>query len=83
MFNPQLATLTNTLRGGMPICDGGNGNIQVDQDFSQATNGEVVYRAVSPHGQVDWEIDPGQVYAATLASNNTAQQQSYQQQQLS
>jgi hypothetical protein len=83
MFNPQLATLTNTLRGGMPICDAGNGNIQVDQDFSQATNGEVVYRAVSPHGHVYWEIDPGQVYAATLAANNTAPQQSYQQQQLS
>merc|ERR1719510_2181577 len=75
-FNPQLTTLTNTLRGRS-----GNDNIQVDQDFSQATNGEVVYRAVSPHGHVYWEIDPGQVYAATLAANNTAPQQSYQQQQ--
>ena len=25
-------------------------------------NGEVVYRAVSPHGHVYWEIDPNQVY---------------------
>ena len=66
----------------MPISD--NSNIQVDQDFSQATNGEVVYRAVSPHGHVYWEIDPGQVYAATLAANNSsAQQVHHQQQQLS
>ena len=80
MFNPQLATLTNTLRGNqMPIYESGNGNIQVDQDFSQATNGEVVYRAVSPHGHVYWEIDPNQVYAATLAaSSSTAQQQQQQ-----
>ena len=85
MMNPQLNTLTNTLRGGngMPISDSANSNIQVDQDFSQATNGEVVYRAVSPHGHVYWEIDPGQVYAATLAANNSSAQQVHQQQQLS
>ena len=28
----------------------------------QAMNGDVVYRAVSPHGHVYWEIDPNQVY---------------------
>ena len=77
-FNPQLATLTNTLRGRS-----GNDNIQVDQDFSQATNGEVVYRAVSPHGHVYWEIDPGQVYAATLAANNSASKPHQQPQQQS
>ena len=81
MLNPQLNTLTNTLRGGNGIPT--DSNIQVDQDFSQATNGEVVYRAVSPHGHVYWEIDPGQVYAATLAANNSAAQQVHQQQQLS
>ena len=44
----------------------------------------MVYRAVSPHGHVYWEIDPGQVYAATLAANNmSAAQQSQQQQHLS
>ena len=75
-FNPQLTTLTNTLRGRS-----GNDNIQVDQDFSQATNGEVVYRAVSPHGHVYWEIDPGQVYAATLAANNSASKPHQQPQQ--
>ena len=85
LMNPQLNTLTNTLRGGnaMPISDSANSNIQVDQDFSQATNGEVVYRAVSPHGHVYWEIDPNQVYAATLAANNSSAQQFNQQQQLS
>ena len=84
MFNPQLNTLTNTLRGGSGMQVSDNSNIQVDQDFSQATNGEVVYRAVSPHGHVYWEIDPGQVYAATLAANNSsAQQVHHQQQQLS
>ena len=121
MYNPQLATLTNTLRGGkfrlytfdlhfttefrkqcntskfqninyvidlflgnitsMSMCDAGKGNNQLEQELSQATNGEVVYRAVSPHGHVYWEIDPGQVYAATLAANNAAAQQSHQQQQ--
>ena len=36
---------------------------------------------MSPHGHVYWEIDPGQVYAATIAANNAAAQQSHQQQQ--
>merc|ERR1719361_2906225 len=81
MYNPQLNTLTNTLRGGSGMQVSDNSNIQVDQDFSQATNGEVVYRAVSPHGHVYWEIDPGQVYAATLAANNSASKPHQQPQQ--
>jgi hypothetical protein len=39
----------------------------------QAINGDVVYRAVSPHGHVYWEIDPNQVYGT---NNNRKQIQS-------
>ena len=39
----------------------------------QAMNGDVVYRAVSPHGHVYWEIDPNQVYGT---NNNRKQIQS-------
>ena len=60
---PQLAQLTNTLRGvSLPQCPN-----------EAPSNGDVVYRAVSPHGHVYWEIDPGQVYAAAVAANNGGQ----------
>ena len=58
VISPQLTQLTNTLRGAQP---------------EQPSNGDVVYRAVSPHGHVYWEIDPGQVYAAAVAANSGTQ----------
>ena len=44
-MNPRLLTLTHSLKRG------GGGEIINDE--------EVVYRAVSPHGHVYWEIEPG------------------------
>ena len=39
-------------------------------------NGEVVYRAVSPHGHVYWEIDPSQVYGTTNNNHKHVQSMS-------
>ena len=79
-MNPKLVQLTNTLRRGKKVCQGGHSSEEM-MDVSQAqrrgsqTNmdnqpqvckndstmlpeSEVVFRAVSPHGHVYWEIDP-------------------------
>ena len=31
---------------------------------------DVIYRSVSPHGHVYWEIDPNQVYGGSHTNNN-------------
>ncbi len=57
-MSPQLMQLTNTLmnRGGgrskKQVCRDGH------NDDTILPEGEVVFRAVSPHGHVYWEIDP-------------------------
>ena len=63
-MSPQLMNLTNTLRRNPPA--------QVHTIHSEnvmAQNGDVVYRAVSPHGHVYWEIDPNNVYGTTNNNN--------------
>lgn len=48
-MSPHLMNLTNTLR-------------RTPQLPNNSENNEVIYRSVSPHGHVYWEIDPSQVY---------------------
>ena len=58
-MSPALQNLTNTLRSKKK-CQGahlGNSCQQVN-DPSMLPESEVVFRAVSPHGHVYWEIDP-------------------------
>merc|ERR1719367_1179427 len=62
-MQPKLLGLTNSLKGG------------TQQRHFQQQQDEYVYRAVSPHGHVYWEIDPNYVLL------NQQQQQHAQQQQ--
>lgn len=55
-MSPQLLKLTNTLRSKKKVCQGAHPGNQQQQDSE-----EVVFRAVSPHGHVYWEIDPSRV----------------------
>lgn len=48
-MSPQLVNLTNTLRSKKKMCQGSH----LDEQTS-----DVVFRAVSPHGHVYWEIEP-------------------------
>ena len=48
-MSPQLVKLTNTLRSKKKECQGNHPDEESDQ---------VVFRAVSPHGHVYWEIEP-------------------------
>ena len=58
-MSPQLVQLTNTLRRGKKVCQGGHSdNCQHVNDSTMLPEKEVVFRAVSPHGHVYWEIDP-------------------------
>ena len=57
LMSPQLMNLTNTLRRDRS-CQGSTQNQQNNADHQA----EVIYRSVSPHGHVYWEIDPNQVY---------------------
>ena len=79
-MNPKLMQLTNTLRRGKKVCQGGHlsdemadvslaqmrrnhGNVSQQpqehkNDSTMLPESEVVFRAVSPHGHVYWEIDP-------------------------
>ena len=53
-MSPQLMNLTNTLRRSSGL---GAETPNHHED--------VIYRSVSPHGHVYWEIDPNQVYGST------------------
>ena len=58
-MSPQLMQLTNTLRSKKKVCQGGHNNCGGGQnDDTMLPEKEVVFRAVSPHGHVYWEIDP-------------------------
>ena len=54
-MSPQLVKLTNTLRNKKKVC-AQNGH--PDSSGCQNLKEDVVFRAVSPHGHVYWEIDP-------------------------
>ena len=93
-MNPKLMQLTNTLRRGKKVCQGGHssdemadvsltqirrnqgnssGQPQVHKnDSTMLPESEVVFRAVSPHGHVYWEIDPtrSQTMDADEANHN-------------
>lgn len=56
LMSPQLMNLTNTLRR--------------PNEPQTASNSDVIYRSVSPHGHVYWEIDPAHVYG----SNNNQEE---------
>ena len=71
-MSPQLVNLTNTLRskkkcqgghagGSSSPCNGAAAAAHVN-DSTILPESEVVFRAVSPHGHVYWEIDPTQNY---------------------
>ena len=70
-MSPQLVQLTNTLRRGKKVCQpaGHEGSDSCEgghvNDSTMLPEKEVVFRAVSPHGHVYWEIDPtrGKNYA--------------------
>ena len=57
-MSPQLMQLTNTLRSKKKVCQGGHNNCGGHNDDTMLPEKEVVFRAVSPHGHVYWEIDP-------------------------
>ena len=65
-MNPQLARLTATLRkkqmseGGARVGGGGGGGGCLLQGGRVVDPSDVVFRAVSPHGHVYWEINPKQ-----------------------
>lgn len=52
-MSPQLVNLTNTLRSKKKICQGSHAD-----NHQQTRSEDVVFRAVSPHGHVYWEIEP-------------------------
>lgn len=68
LMSPQLMSLTSTLRRGT---NQHPSVISTEDTPTSTSNSEVVYRAVSPHGHVYWEIDPSQVYG----TNNNKQLQ--------
>lgn len=53
-MSPQLVNLTNTLRSKKKICQGSHS----DNNQQRRSSEDVVFRAVSPHGHVYWEIEP-------------------------
>ena len=74
LMSPQLMNLTNTLRTSSR-----NTNPTSQQQILPPStihtenvpqNSEVVYRAVSPHGHVYWEIDPNNMYGTNHNNNN-------------
>jgi hypothetical protein len=76
-MSPHLIQLTNTLRSKKKVCLGGhsgpcNHNHIQQHPTADAVNddtmlpeSEVVFRAVSPHGHVYWEIDPKRDFVMT------------------
>ena len=93
-MNPKLMQLTNTLRRGKKVCQGGHSSDEMigdsithtreyqsnitrqpqihKNDSTMLPESEVVFRAVSPHGHVYWEIDPtrSQTMDADEANHN-------------
>ena len=93
-MNPKLMQLTNTLRRGKKVCQGGHSSDEMadvsmtqirrnrenmsrqppvhQNDSTMLPESEVVFRAVSPHGHVYWEIDPtrSQTMDADEANHN-------------
>ena len=60
-MSPQLVRLTNTLRSKKKVCQGPHPDQQNNCNAvttKESSHDEVVFRAVSPHGHVYWEIDP-------------------------
>ena len=68
-MSPHLVRLTNTLRSKKKMCQGAHPDQMVGGSNNlpnahagcanvEANHDEVVFRAVSPHGHVYWEIDP-------------------------
>ena len=66
-MSPQLMQLTNTLRNKKKVCQGGHNNCGQNDD-TMLPEKEVVFRAVSPHGHVYWEIDPKRDLAGIAAA---------------
>ena len=92
-MNPKLMQLTNTLRRGKKVCQGGHSpeerpcstfvdsseaNTMTSQpiphqnDSTMLPESEVVFRAVSPHGHVYWEIDPTRSQTINISKANTS-----------
>ncbi len=62
-MSPQLVKLTNTLRSKKKSCQGAHPGSEAagpgpSSAMTSTSADEVVFRAVSPHGHVYWEIDP-------------------------
>ena len=69
-MTPQLMHLTNTLRQ-QAARNPENQLPQTSTPSSGQNSGDnVIYRSVSPHGHVYWEIDPNQVYGCHTNTNN-------------
>ena len=69
-MSPQLLNLTNTLRSKKK-CQGGHAgsshcNGTHVNDSTILPESEVVFRAVSPHGHVYWEIDPKRDFSVPI-----------------
>ena len=84
-MSSQLANLTNTLRGSTNkkkmVCQGGHaaGPCQHEElPPQQQQDDDFVFRAVSPHGHVYWEIDPTRI--DKLKADPSLQQQHHHQQ---
>jgi len=60
-MTPQLMHLTNTLRRGTPQ-DLTTQTPSCGQNQQQLSGDNVIYRSVSPHGHIYWDIDTNQVY---------------------
>ena len=94
-MNPKLMQLTNTLRRGKKVCQGGHspderiGNSLAQSiivtesntdpspqphmnDSTMLPESEVVFRAVSPHGHVYWEIDPTRSQTIAASKSNSS-----------
>ena len=89
-MSSQLANLTSTLKGNLNrkkmVCQGGHaaGPCQTSrrqsvQEEQLQNDDDFVFRAVSPHGHVDWEIDPSR--ADKLKADPSPQHHQQQQHQ--
>jgi len=62
MMTPQLMHLTNTLRRAGGVQELPQTSTPSSLHHGQNSGDSVIYRSVSPHGHVYWEIDANQVY---------------------
>eukprot|EP00096_Caligus_rogercresseyi_P002638 TRINITY_DN1483_c0_g1_i2.p1 TRINITY_DN1483_c0_g1~~TRINITY_DN1483_c0_g1_i2.p1 ORF type:complete len:1014 (-),score=273.48 TRINITY_DN1483_c0_g1_i2:685-3726(-) len=84
-MSPQLSQLTNTLKAKKKHCNGDHFTLEashrshVDCHHSMKNDDtilpekEVVFRAVSPHGHVYWEIDPKKEEESTTSDDVSRQ----------